>query len=159
MKTGIVVTIIGIFIIALAVSVTWNVMDIGKIKNNNAEIASQQTKIDKVIAPRHFNSLDELNTWLQKAAVNTKYAALRPIERAYILQVLALRDGYLLPAGFELDGATYISFNTAYIDGTPYGTLYMVSPTNNTVTNFVPKGASDTPLQVNRISSQPLPLP
>ena len=152
MKNWAAVTLIGILVIALAVSVTWNVMDSGKIKNNNSEIASQQAEINKVEAPRHFNSLDELNAWLQKAAVDTKYAALRPIERAYILQVLALRDGYLLPAGFDVSGTTFYSFNTAYIDGT----IYMVSPSTNVVSNFNADGSA---LVVSPISSQPLPLP
>jgi hypothetical protein len=152
MKNWAVITIIGIIVIALAVSFTMNITEVGKIKNNNAEIASQQAEIAKVEAPRHFNSLDELQTWLQQAAVNTKYAALRPIERAYILQVLALRDGYLLPAGFEIGATAFDAFNTAYISGT----IYMVSPSTNAVTNL---GPNDTPFVVNPISSQPLPFP
>ena len=152
MKNWAAVTLIGILVIALAVSVTPGCMDAGKIKDLNSKIADQQAVIDKIEAPRHFNSLDELNTWLQQAAVYTKYAALRPIERAYILQVLALRDGYLLPAGFDVSGTTFYSFNTAYINGT----IYNVSPSTNVVSNFNADGSA---LVVSPLSSQPLPPP
>ena len=152
MKNWVVVTIIGILVIALAASVALNALEVGKIKNNNAQIASQQAEIAKVEAPRHFSSLDELNAFLKQAAVNTKYAALRPIERAYILQVLALRAGYLLPAGFTVGATTFDAFNTAYISGT----IYRVDPSTNTVTDMGPNG---TPLVINPIASQPLPAP
>lgn len=152
MKTWVVVTIIGILVIALAASGALNALEIGKIKNNNAEIASQQAQIAMIEAPSHFSSLDELNAFLQQAAVNTKYAALRPIERAYILQVLALRAGYLLPAGFLVGATSFDAFNTAYIAGT----IYMVDPSTNAVTDMGPNG---TPFVVNPIASQPLPPP
>ena len=136
---------------ALIVSVSLNVMEMGKVKDKNTVITNLQEEIDKVEAPRHFNTTDELKTWLASTGAKTTYAALRPIERAYILQVLALRDGYLLPAYFYQNGGTYYSLNTAYIQGT----IYVVSALTYEVSNF---GADGSALVVTPISSQPLPL-
>jgi len=62
-----------------------------------------------------------------------------------------LRDGYLLPAGFEVSGGTFYSFNTAYINGT----IYKISPTTDAISAF---GDDGTPLEVNPIAAHPLPL-
>ena len=53
--------------------------------------------------PRHFETLEELEAWLAQddTNTNTRLASATPAERAFILQVRALRDGYLLPAWFE----------------------------------------------------------
>jgi septal ring factor EnvC (AmiA/AmiB activator) len=70
--------------------------------------------------PRHFESLEELGAWLAQDDTDTdiRLAAVPSWERIFILQVRALRDGYLLPANFEdWDGDLIVDFwgNLAYI--------------------------------------------
>ena len=70
-------------------------------------------ELKKVKDPRHFESLEELKDWLNKDDTDKKYAeqlkdlsvarrqfaTLRArYEGAFVLQVKALRDGYILPA-------------------------------------------------------------
>lgn len=76
-----------------------------KAENLQASLSTQQTinsslsdELKKIQGPRHFSSLSELVDWLQEDATDTEYAGQSIAKLAYILQVRALRDGYLLPA-------------------------------------------------------------
>ncbi len=85
--------------------------------------------------PRHFESLEELEAWLAQDDTDTdiRLAAVPPIERIFILQVSALRDGYLLPAYLEdFDFDFFIDFvgNLAYIGDEIY---YVWAPTDEVV--------------------------
>jgi predicted nucleic acid-binding Zn-ribbon protein len=97
----------------------------------NAELAQAYTEIagltdantalseelNMVKDPRHFNSLDELETWLENDDTDTNdaYSSLTPQGRAYVLQVKALRDGYLLSACIDWDSNYIYSWNIAVI--------------------------------------------
>jgi len=62
--------------------------------------ASQTTELKKVKDPRFFDTLAELTAWLAKDDTNTNpvYASYNAVTKAYILQIKALRDGYLIGA-------------------------------------------------------------
>ena len=87
--------------------------------------------LNKIKDPRHFNTLQELTDWLAKDDTNTNpaYAALRGAEKAYILQVKALRDGFLLPASLDWD-SQYIYYGNLAIAG---NMLVGVDPTTDTI--------------------------
>ncbi len=65
--------------------------------------------------PRHFSSLAELTGWLQKDDTNTKYASVLPMQRAFILEAMAARDGYLLPVRVPLGATNDYIINAAVI--------------------------------------------
>jgi hypothetical protein len=67
--------------------------------------------------PRHFNSLQELQTWLENDDTNTNsaYSSLTSQAKAYVLQVKALRDGYILSACIDWDSNFIYSWNVAVI--------------------------------------------
>jgi chromosome segregation ATPase len=106
--------------------------------NNNlaaatASAAKATAELNKIKDPRHFNSVDELTTWLAKDDTNTNpaYKELALSEKAFILQVRALRDGYLLPAGLDADASYIYSWNSAVVNGT----LFIVNANDDTITN------------------------
>ncbi len=88
--------------------------------------------LKKVKDPRHFASVAELTDWLQKDDTNTKYASVDNIQRAFILQVRALRDGFLLPVSLYTDSSGHWVGNRAVI-GT---VIYMVTSTTDSVTAY-----------------------
>jgi uncharacterized coiled-coil protein SlyX len=129
----------------------------------NSKVASTQASLDKAYAdlaisasslkqvqdPRHFNTLAELQTWLAKDDTNTNpaYAASSSYAKAFILQVKALRDGYLLPACLDWD-ATYIySWNAAVVGGM----VVSVNASTDVITPGPTFGSAPP--------SHPLPLP
>ena len=61
----------------------------------------------------------ELTQWLAQDDTNTNpaYASLSSYSRAFVLQVKALRDGYLLPACLDWDAMYIYSWNAAVVDG------------------------------------------
>ena len=70
-----------------------------------ADVSTQQTinstlsaELKKVKDPRHFASTQELADWLQEDDTDTRYADEDVATHCFILQIRALRDGYLLPA-------------------------------------------------------------
>ncbi len=75
------------------------------------------TELDSIKDPRHFDSLEELETWLENDDTDTNdaYSALTPQAKAYVLQVKALRDGYLLSACIDWDANFIYSWNVAVI--------------------------------------------
>jgi TolA-binding protein len=97
---------------------------------NSASILN--TTIKKVTDPRHFASLQELTDWLQKDDTNTKYPGINNTTRAYILQVRALRDGFLLPVTIWDDASGGWVSNRAVI-GT---SVYAISAINDNVVYY-----------------------
>lgn len=89
--------------------------------------------------PRHFESVTELSDWLQQDDTDTVYASLASgglgnfMQMAFILQVRAARDGYILPAYIlPGDGVTFV-LNYAIIGDM----MYFVDVTNDEVEAMV----------------------
>ncbi len=64
-------------------------------RNINSSLTEE---LKTVKDPRHFESVTELVGWLDQDDTDTKYKDGSDAQIAFILQVRALRDGYLLPA-------------------------------------------------------------
>ncbi len=82
-----------------------------KISRLQSDVSTQQTinsslstELKKVKDPRHFASITELTDWLDQDDTDTKYAGKSGAQLAFILQVRALRNGYLLSALVFEDG-------------------------------------------------------
>ncbi len=126
--------------------------DLGNAQNTlqaqqNINLALSE-ELKKVKDPRHFQSLQELVDWVDQDNTDTAYSSKSLIELAFILQVRALRDGYLLPAHFEdLDEDYYVESagNLAYIGDE----IYYVGPSSDDVWVWA---------YVSPIPSHPLPL-
>ncbi len=71
--------------------------DVSTQRNINSSLSAELKKVED---PRHFESLAELTDWLHDDDADTKYADEGVSQRCFILQVRALRDGYLLPVSF-----------------------------------------------------------
>jgi predicted nucleic acid-binding Zn-ribbon protein len=134
--------------------------DLAKANTNtakaNTEIASlktlnaaQQTELAKIKDPRHFYTIEELNAWLQRDDTNTNpaFASLGLADKAFILQVRALRDGFLLPAAVDADEQYIYSWNVAIIGAN----IYVIAAGTDGVTML------DTVFQVPP-AQRPLPL-
>ncbi len=74
-----------------------------RINSLQADVSTQQTinltltsELKMVKDPRHFNSIQELTDWLHEDDTDTRFADESNAQKACILQVRALRDGYLL---------------------------------------------------------------
>ena len=121
-----------------------------EINSQKAVVASVQAELVKIKDPRHFYTVEELNAWLQKddTNVNPAFAALGLADKAFILQVRALRDGYLLPAAVDADNQYIYSWNVAVIGAE----IYIVTASTDAVTKL------DTVFQVPP-AQRPLPLP
>jgi len=74
--------------------------DVSAQRNINSSLTAELKKIKD---PRHFATLAELTDWLAKDDTNTKYANVSDWQGCFILQVRALRDGYLLPVNAFAD--------------------------------------------------------
>lgn len=85
-------------------------------QNINVTLSDQ---LRQVKYPRHFTSVEELTAWLQKDDTDTKDEPL--IQHAFILQVRALMDGYLLPVSFYWHEGELWVVNRAVIGGNIYG--------------------------------------
>lgn len=95
--------------------------------------------------PEHFESLAELTDWLYQDDTDEIYGYEDPLIVAYILQVRALRDGYLLPVDIDVvDGNNYIS-NCVVIGDS----IYWVDAASDDI---------DWANYVEPIPSHPLPL-
>jgi len=104
-----------------------------QITKLEADVSAQQTlnqtlatDLKTVQDPRHFSSLSELVDWLDADDTDTAYADADIDERAFILQVRALRDGYLLPAVIywdEVNNDGNYYYNIAVIGDKVYGVL------------------------------------
>jgi predicted nucleic acid-binding Zn-ribbon protein len=109
----------------------------GAVAQADALKASNNTltaELKKIKDPRHFISLEELTTWLAKDDTNTNpsYTGLTLSEKAFILQVKALRDGYLMPVGLDADSLYIYSWNSAVVSGI----LYIVNANDDTITQL-----------------------
>ena len=94
-------------------------LDISGLKSANA---TQLADLNKVKDPRHFYTIEELRAWLERDDTNTNpsFASMGLAEKAFILQVRALRDGYLLPAAVDADSEHIYSWNVAVIGASIY---------------------------------------
>ena len=113
-----------------------------------AELADAIDELAVVKDPRHFNSRNELQSWLEQDNTDTQYDDESTYNYVYILQIRALRDGYILPANFEdidLDYVADVAGNLAFINGN----IYLVWPFSDDVELWF--YAEDVP-------SRPLPL-
>jgi hypothetical protein len=127
------VTLIIVLLIALVGSLILYFTETGKLKKANDEIASQKTYINMVRYPSHFKTLDDLKKWLLEDDVNTKYASVPAVDRAYILEIRAAQDGFILPALYEQDKTDVTKiyfFNMANIAGK----IYVINSSNDAVT-------------------------
>jgi len=86
--------------------------DVSTQRNINSSLSAELTKIK---FPRHFASVQELTDWLRDDDSDTRYANESIAQRCYILQISALRDGYLLPVRVNVEGTTTYLINVAYI--------------------------------------------
>lgn len=95
----------------------------------NAELAALKTstaaslaELTKIKSPHHFYTIEELRDWLERDDTNTnpEYGLLGPADKAFILQVKALRDGFLLPAAVDADTEHIYSWNIAVIGPSIY---------------------------------------
>lgn len=123
------------------------------MKNLQGDVSTQRTlnstlttELKKVKDPRHFSTLTELVDWLAKDDTNTKYANETDWQKAFILQVRALRDGYLLPAGPYVVGGTLTLRNFAIIGDN----IFVVQASDDNATR-----RSDV---IKPMPSHPLPL-
>jgi len=101
----------------------------GELAKANAELADSiaankaaVTELTKLKNPRHFYSLQELKDWLEQDDTNTNpdYASLSLADKAFVLQVKALRDGFILPAAIDADDDYIYSWNIAVIGASIY---------------------------------------
>jgi uncharacterized coiled-coil protein SlyX len=90
------------------------------LSTTQSNILTLNATITKVTDPRHFASLQELKDWLAKDDTNIKYAALDFHQRDYILEVRALRDGFILSVAHYYDAQGYWEDVEAVIGGTVY---------------------------------------
>ena len=88
-----------------------------------ADVAAQQKinsslsdELKKITYPRHFQSLTELTDWLRQDDTNIEYAGEGYVNLCYILQVKALRDGYLLPVSIDDEPEAIYYSNAAVIE-------------------------------------------
>jgi len=109
------------------------------IKSLQGTISAQADELKKIRYPRHFASLAELTNWLQKDDTNLKYPGVSALQRAYILQVKALQDGYLLPVRMPIValGLTELDTNFAIIGDA----IYTVRASNDSVERWAPAPA------------------
>ncbi len=95
-------------------------------KDNSSKqstIDSQAAKIKTMSYPRHFSSVDELTSWLQKDDTNTLYAnptAVQKAQMAFILQVKAAREGFLMTVNIPLAGGLDLITNRAIVGDIVY---------------------------------------
>ena len=119
--------------------------DISDLTDANIVLTEE---LNTIKDPRHFNSLEELETWLENDDTDTNdaYSSLKSQEKAYILQVKALRDGYILSACIDWDSNYIYSWNVAIVGDTVYSI--------NAATDVINEG----PSFYNDLPLHPLPL-
>ena len=95
----------------------------------NTTIASQTASLTKMKSPRFFNTTSELTTWLAQDDTNTNpaYAAYNGTTKSYILQIKALRDGYIIAAFCDWDNS-YIYYGNTTMAG---GVMVAISTTTD----------------------------
>ncbi len=93
----------------------------------NSNSRTLTTTLEAIRSPRHFDSVQELKDWLQKDNTDSKDGTFA--ELCYILQVRALRDGFILPVSVSSDDSYQYFANMAYIQGE----YYMIYPDTDEV--------------------------
>ena len=83
-------------------------------------ITAQAAELKTMKYPRHFTSLIELTNWLQKDDTNTRYAGLTGPQLAFILEIRAAREGFLLPVRLPIGGGLEYITNMAVISDIVY---------------------------------------
>jgi hypothetical protein len=91
--------------------------EIAGLTNANTALTEE---LNTVKDPRHFNSLQELEIWLENDNTDTAYSSLSAQAKAYVLQVKALRDGFILSACIDWDSNFIYSWNVAIVGDTVY---------------------------------------
>ncbi|MCL0050772.1 hypothetical protein M1N22_02880 [Dehalococcoidia bacterium] len=99
-----------------------------KIEDLQADLSTQRNinlalseELKTVTYPRHFQSLAELVDWLHEDDTDIRYAGEDVVHQSFILQVRALRDGYLLPVALFLRDEEIWVMNTAVIGDEVHG--------------------------------------
>jgi hypothetical protein len=122
------------------------------LKNSQDDVKAQQaingslsTELKKVEDPRHFSTVAELTDWLAQDDTNKVYANERPSTIGYILEVRALRAGFILPVSVWIQNNIIYFGNVAVIGDS----LYDVDASKDAINKF----ATFQP-----IPSHPLPL-
>lgn len=90
------------------------------VANQQTMITDQAAQIQTMSYPRNFNSIVELTNWLQQDNTDTIAAGLTNPEIAFILQIHAARDGYLLPVRLPIAGSLDYITNMAVIGDVVY---------------------------------------
>ncbi len=99
-------------------------LEVANAENENlqADVKTLQTlnlvlseEVKKVKDPRHFASTQELADWLQKDTTDEEWTLDDHTNYCYILQVRALRDGFLLPVSYEYFDEELYPYNIAVI--------------------------------------------
>ena len=86
------------------------------IKTQQQVSAALSEQLKKVKYARHFESLEELTEWVQKDDTDTAYPDASDMELAYVLQVRAAGDGYILPIYMQFMGEEVrVLYNLAVI--------------------------------------------
>ena len=68
-----------------------------------SEVAALSEELRTIRSPRHFKTITELTDWLAQDDTNTAYPGKSSAELAFIQQVKALRDGYLMSVMIDLN--------------------------------------------------------
>ena len=119
---------------ATQASLTKATSDLTAAKAANTTLSAELTKVK---SPRHFNSEEELKNWLaaDDTNTNTAYSSLTLIAKAYILEVKAQRDGFLLPAQLYTVQLSDSSIGIAGYNLALVGTkIYSVNPMTDAYT-------------------------
>jgi hypothetical protein len=124
------------------------------LSNSQSDMKAQQIintslsiEMKKVEDPRHFATVAELTDWLAQDDTNKVYSNERPSIRSYILQIKALRAGFLLPVTISYENSTLYFDNLAIIGDS----IYDVDASNDAIYKLL-SGMQPVP-------SHPLPLP
>jgi hypothetical protein len=108
--------------------------------------ATQAATLRTIQYPRHFNSTIELTAFLAQDDTNTN-PAYSGVTKAYVLEIKALRAGFLLPVQIWWD-SSYVYYENIAIVGS---NLYEVSPSTDAISFGIT--FATTP------SLYPIPLP
>lgn len=122
--------------------------EIAKINTELAAALASNTKLtsdlNAIRSPRHFNSLQELTQWLAQDDTNTNplYATMDSLDRAYVLQVKAMRDGYIMSL-FAVPADYGIIYVNCAIAG---GMFCLVDADDDSIISVFPVSAALRPL-------------
>jgi molybdopterin converting factor small subunit len=116
---------------------------LGTAQSTNSTLSAT---VKKISDPKNFATVTELKDWLQKDDTNTKYTNLDPLQRGLILQIRAMRDGFILSLSIFADSTNTYVGNRAIIGDT----VFAVMSGSDSVTQYVTVPAQP---------SHPEPLP